>query len=133
MALWNRSNIIAETSNKVEQALEPENERSMLPFFGKKNRVKSESDDSRLRVVEWKVNLILILVGIQLALTALMLVRQFLIPSTTTLILCGLALAVVIWVFRNQIPGLVKRLLVRQIVGDDSAMDSPTQTEDSIK
>lgn len=105
----------------------------MLPFFGNKNSEKSESNDSRLRIVEWKVNLVLVLVGIQLALTTLILVRQYLIPSTTTLVLCGLTLAVVIWLFRKQIPGLAKRMLVRQIVGDDFSSESSTQREDSIK
>lgn len=106
----------------------------MFGFFGKQHRKKSDSDDSRLRSVEWKVNVVLILVGIQLALTILILVRQYLIPSTTSLILCGLAVAVAIWLFRKQIPGLLKRLLVRQIVESDvTRPESPVKTEDSIR
>lgn len=107
----------------------------MIRFFGKQNGDKPESSDSRLRVVEWKINLVLALVGIQLALTTLILVRQYLIPSTTTLILCGLALAVAVWLFRKQIPGLIKRMLVRQIVSGDStpSKSSKSETEESIR
>ena len=107
----------------------------MLRFFPKWNSDKNESNDLRLRVVEWKLNLILAIVGIQLTLTTLMLVKQFLFPSTTTMILCGVATVVAIWVFRKQIPGLIKRLLFRQAVSDISASEkSPRrETEDSIR
>lgn len=107
----------------------------MLPFFNRKNSTKLESNDLRLRAVEWKVNLILVLIGIQLAMSGLILVRQYLIPSTTTLVLCSVAVAVFIWLFRNQIPGLVKRMIFRQVVsGDSHSRNSPeSQMEDSIK
>jgi len=106
----------------------------MLRFFGKPNDEETRSSEARLRSVEWKVNLILALIAIELALTMLILVRQYLIPSTTTLILCGLVLAAAVWFFRNQIPGLVKRLLFRQFVdGDAASRGGKSETDDSIR
>ena len=112
----------------------------MLRFFPKWNSDKNESNDLRLRVVEWKLNLILAIVGIQLTLTTLMLVKQILLPSTTTMVLCGVAMVVAMWVFRKQIPGLIKRLLIRQAVSDKPTAEKPAteksprrEMEDSIR
>ncbi|QEG20954.1 hypothetical protein [Mariniblastus fucicola] len=112
----------------------------MIRFFGSQNKDELESSgleasDARLRNVEWKVNLILAIVAIQLVLTVLLMVRAYLIPSTTTIVLVSVALIAAIWFFRKQIPALVKRMLVRQFVGEDSLTkkSSRSNSEDSIK
>ena len=107
----------------------------MLRFFSKQNKNEIEAPESRLRIVEWKVNLILAIVGIQLILTVLMMARDLLLPSTTTIVLCSAVFIAAAWLFRKQIPGLVKRMLVRKIVGDDSSAkeSSRTESEESIR
>ena len=108
----------------------------MIRFFGKQNNDdKTESSDSRLRIVEWKINLILIMVGIQFIMTMLIMVKQYFIPSTTTIVLCCVVLAVAIWFFRKQLPGLIKKMLFRQLVGDETTATKAhrRETEDSIR
>jgi len=107
----------------------------MLSFFSKKNNDENEAADSRLRIVEWKINLILIMVSIQFVMTMLIMVKQYFMPSTTTIVLCVAVLVAAIWFFRKQLPGLIKKLLFRQLVGDDdSATKTPRrETEESIR
>jgi hypothetical protein len=92
----------------------------MIPFFGKQSKDELDATGSRLRAVEWKVNLLLILVGIQLSLSVLSLARATLMPSTTTIVIVSALLIAAGWFFRNQILGLIKRSIARQILQEDS-------------
>lgn len=105
----------------------------MLRFFQKRNTEKHESDDSRLRTVEWKVNLVLVLAALQLILLTLVVVKQYLVPSTTTLALGGVASIGLIWFFRNQIPGMLKRFLFRSSAPDNSVAEKAPRREESIR
>lgn len=106
----------------------------MIRFFGKPDKQELESSDSRLRVLEWKVNLLLILVGAQLLITVLTLAKSLLMPSTTTIVIVTILLVVIGWVFRKQIPGLIKRMIAKQLSKEDSDQDSrKSETEGSIR
>ena len=107
----------------------------MIRFFGKQNKAEFDSTEARLRSVEWKVNVVLAIVGIQLLLTIFMIAKDLLFPSTMTIALCSAALIAAAWVFRKQIPGLIKRLFVKQMIADDVSAhgSSRAKTEDSIQ
>jgi hypothetical protein len=106
----------------------------MIRFFGKQNKDQQDSAESRLSIIEWKVNLILVIVGVQLILTVLMFAKDLLMPSKTSIVICLVLLAAVGWFFRKQIPGLIRRMIAKQIVGQDSpSRDSSRDLEESIK
>jgi uncharacterized membrane protein len=106
----------------------------MIRFFGKQNKDQLDSTESRLRTVEWKVNLVLAIVGLQLVLTVLMFAKDLLMPSKTSIFVCLVLLVAAGWFFRKQIPGLIRRMIAKQIVGEDSpSRDASRDLEESIK
>ncbi len=107
----------------------------MIRFFGKQNKDELDSYESRLLIVEWKVNLVIAIVGLQLLLTVFMIAKDLLMPSTTTIVICSIAVIAAIWFFRNQIPGLIKRMVVKQIVGENAPVKETArrETEESIR
>ena len=107
----------------------------MIRFFAKQDKDQKDSNESRLEIVEWKLNVILAIVGVQLALTLFLVAKEFLMPSKTTIFVVLIALIAAAWFLRKYIPGLIKQALVTQIVGDDSQeKKSPkSQMEDSIR
>lgn len=94
----------------------------MINFFG--NQDSSESTDSRLDGIEWKVNLLLAIVGIHLLLSVLRFVGSFLVPSTSTIVIVGLLVVGVCWFLRDRISVMIRRLIARQIMGDDHTESS---------
>ncbi len=94
----------------------------MIRLFAKSDKEEIDSHSSRLRSLEWKVNLLLILVGIQLLVTSLTFARDLLMPSTATIVIVTVVLVAIGWVFRKQIPGLIKRMVARQILKEESSV-----------
>lgn len=92
----------------------------MIKFFGGQKNEDSTSSDSRLRSLEWKVNLLLGIVGLHFLLSVFMLASDFLLPSKTTIVIVVVVLGVVGWFLRNQILGLIKRAVAKQIVGEEN-------------
>lgn len=83
--------------------------------------------ENRFRRIERKLNLLLGIAAIQLVVMLFIVVKLFL-PSTFTLVLILIFLAVFLFVFRNQIPswfGSASRYLFSQLVS--------AQKSDSMK
>jgi len=99
----------------------------MINFFGNQD---NESTDSRLDSIEWKVNLLLALVGIHLGLSVLRFAKSML-PSTFTIVVIGALLAAGCWFLRDRIGGMVRRMVAQQIVGDDRSEGSSSSSRSS--
>jgi len=107
----------------------------MIRFFGSQKNDETDATDSRLRTVEWKVNLILAIVAVHFLLTTFMFFSDLLLPSKTTIVIVVVALIAIGWFLRKQILVLIKRSIAKQIVGEDGVetkSSSKRQTEDSI-
>ena len=107
----------------------------MLKFFGNRKGDETASSESRLRTVEWKVNLILAIVAAHFLLTTFMFFSDLILPSKTTIVIVGIVLIAAGWFLRKQILFLARRMIAKQIVGDDGLNEKPatkSQTEDSI-
>lgn len=103
-----------------------------MNFFSKRDDAESGSTEQRLRGLEVKINLLITLVLIQIC-VSLYLAVQTLFPSWTTMIIMGLLVISIGWIFRKQLPawaGLATRKLLRS---DRPSSSSDSETDSRAK
>lgn len=66
--------------------------------------MQKEPLETRLHRLEWRLNLLIGIVLIQIGLTLILLVQSFL-PSTATLVFISVLLVILVVIFHKQIPG----------------------------
>ena len=106
----------------------------MINFFGNQNSDESSDAGARLRAVEWKLNVLLALVGVQLLLQLLSFVSEMLSKSTMIIVVVGvLALG---WFFRDRLLLMIRRIVAQRILGEtqvESSSSSSGHRESSIR
>ena len=106
----------------------------MLRFFSKQNSEESPNTDSRLRALEWKVNVILAIVAVHFLLSLVSFAGKLLLPSTTTIAIVSIAVIALGWFMRKQLLMLIKRSIARQIVGEEkSDSESPSSSKEMFR
>lgn len=108
----------------------------MFSFFGNQNRDESTGTEGRLRSVEWKINVLLALVGVHLLLELLSLASSVFLPSKSTILIVLILLAVVGWFLRDRILVMIRRSIAQRILGEepvDSSTSSQSSREGSIR
>lgn len=106
----------------------------MIRFFGKQEKSELDSTELRLRSIEWKLNLVLGLVVVQVALTALCFLKDTFIPSPVTLALVAVLSIGAIWLLRKPLWRFIKRKLLHSMLDEDdgSKRTGVSGTEKSI-
>ena len=84
--------------------------KNLLNFFDKRSLSEDELTQSRIRSIERKINLLLVIVIVQtflITFVAFSTFSEWVMPSWTTIILCSLVALAGVYVFRRQIPGWI--------------------------
>ena len=91
----------------------------MIRFFSNQKNDESAPTESRLRIVEWKVNIILAIVAVHFLLSLVSFAGKMFLPSTSTIVIVGIALIAAGWFMRKQLLGIIRRSIARQIAGEE--------------
>ena len=108
----------------------------MINFFRNQDDDESSGSGARLRAVEWKLNVLLGLVGAHLLFELVSFVGGLILPSKGTVIFSVIVMLALGWFFRDRLVGMIKRIIAQRILGEtkfESSSSGNGHREGSIR